>query len=291
MSLADPRTDRIASIVLFLAASVWGLYWLPLRALDAMGIHGAWGVVFFNFCPLIVLVPLLIRGRRQMLVRPGRVLFIGAATGLGLGLYSTAIVMAPVIRMTMEFYLTSVWSTIIGVVWLSERLDARRIAAVLAGLSGLGLLLSAPSSSAAAGLGMGDAMALASGILWALGAAGMKKWSDIPVVATATLQFLFAVLGGAFLGVAVLTAHLPPASTLVAAFPMAFSASTFLLLPSIYAIFWASRVLYPGRAAILMMSEALVATITASWFLPEEMLSPWQWVGGAIVLAACVIGR
>jgi len=40
-----------------------------------------------------------------------------------------------------------------------------------------------------------------------------------------------------------------------------------------------------------MMSEALVAVLSASWLLPEEMLSPQQWIGGAIVLAACLIGR
>ena len=291
MTTADPRAERMAPLVLFAGASVWGLYWLPLRALTDMGIVGAWGVVYFNACPLIVLVPVLIWGRKGMLARPGPVLFIGAATGLGMGLYSSAIVMAPVIRMTMEFYLTPVWSTLIGVLWLSERLDTRRILTVLAGLAGLGLLLSAPSGDALADFGRGDGMALASGVLWALGAAGMKRWPDVSVVATSTFQFVFAVIGGALLALLVLTAPFPAAGKLSAAFPMSFSASTLLLLPSIYAIFWASRMIYPGRAAILMMSEALVATLTASWLLPEEMLSPRQWIGAAVVLAACVIGR
>ncbi len=290
MTLADPRAERLASLTMFLAASVWGLYWVPLRMLSDMGIEGAWGVVYFNACPLIVRVPALIRGRRRGLALPGRALFIGAATGLGMGFYSTAIVMAPVIRVTMEFYLTSVWSTIIGVVWLSERLDARRIVAVLVGLTGLGLLVSGPSGASAT-LGLGDGLALASGLLWALGAAGMKRWPSIPVVASATFQFGFAVLGGAVLGVLVLAAPVPAPDRLAAAFPMAFSASTLLLLPSICAIFWAGRLVFPGRAAILMMSEALVAALSASILLPAEILSPWQWVGGIIVLAACLIGR
>ena len=291
MPVTDPRAERVASIVLFAGASVWGLYWVPLRTMTGMGIDGAWGVVYFNACPLIVLVPVLIWGRSQMLARPGPVLFIGAATGLGMGFYSSAIVMAPIIRMTMEFYLTPVWSTIIGVLWLSERLDSRRVVTVLAGLAGLGLLLAGGPSDPMASFGLGDGLALTSGILWAFGAAGMKRWPDVSVVATSTFQFGFGVLAGVLLAVLVLTAPFPATSSLVAAFPMSFSASTLLLLPSTYAIFWAGRMLYPGRAAILMMSEALVATLTASWFLPEEMLSPWQWAGAAIVLAACIIGR
>jgi drug/metabolite transporter (DMT)-like permease len=63
-----------------------------------------------------------------------------------------------------------------------------------------------------------------------------------------------------------------------------------LLLPSIMAIFWASRVLFPGRAAILMMSEALVATLSATWLLPEETMTALQWLGGAIVVLACLLG-
>ena len=291
MPVTDPRAERVASIVLFAGASVWGLYWVPLRALTGMGIDGAWGVVYFNACPLIVLVPVLIWGRSRMLARPGPVLFIGAATGLGMGFYSSAIVIAPIIRMTMEFYLTPVWSTIIGVLWLSERLDSRRVVTVLAGLAGLGLLLAGGPGDPMADFGLGDGLALTSGILWAFGAAGMKRWPEVSVVATSTFQFGFGVLAGVLLAVLVLTAPFPATSSLVAAFPMSFSASTLLLLPSTYAIFWAGRMLYPGRAAILMMSEALVATLTASWFLPEEMLSPWQWVGAAIVLAACIIGH
>lgn len=115
MPVTDPRNERVASVVLFAGAAVWGLYWLPLRALAGMGIEGTWGVVYFNAFRLVILVPVLIWGRTRMIARPGPVLFIGALTRLGMGFYSTAIVMAPVVRMTMEFYLTPVWSTIIGV--------------------------------------------------------------------------------------------------------------------------------------------------------------------------------
>jgi drug/metabolite transporter (DMT)-like permease len=71
---------------------------------------------------------------------------------------------------------------------------------------------------------------------------------------------------------------------------MAFVGSAMFLLPSILAIFWACRVLFPGRAAILMMSEALVATISATLLLPEETMTVMQWTGAAIVLLACLLG-
>ena len=291
MPLTDPHIQRRATLALFFGASVWGLYWVPLRELDRIGLEGGWAVALFNVCPLLILMPLVIWNRRTALTNLGPALFIGAATGIGLGLYSTSIVLAPVIRMTMEFYLTSVWSTIIGVIWLSEKLDLRRIVTVTMGLFGLFLLLTGGSDLPEMALGQGDVMAVASGMLWALGAAGMKRWPEAHVLTTSAFQFAFAVLTGVLLTLFLLSVPVPETAQMIAALPLSFAASNLLLLPSILAIFWACRVLFPGRAAILMMSEALVATISASLLLPEETMTGMQWSGGAIVLLACLFGR
>lgn len=289
--MTDARSTRLATLALFFGASVWGLYWLPLRALRDMGLSGGWSVVYFNFCPLLVLVPILIRGRRTMFRQLRAALFIGAATGLALGLYSTSIVLGPVVRMTMEFYLTSVWSSIIGVLWLSERADLRRWVTVMAGLGGLLLLLSAGSDDSAPSLGLADVLAVTSGIFWAFGAAGMKRWPGAHVAATTAFQFVFAVGGGAALQLFVLSGSVPSFGQFAAAFPLSFLASTLILLPSVYLIFWACRLLFPGRVAVLMMSEALVAVLSATMLLPTETMTGQQWVGGAIVLLACILGR
>lgn len=289
--MTEVRLDRLASIGLFAGASVWGLYWLPLREMNRIGIEGTWGVVYFNFWPLVILIPLVAWQGRKTMARPGPALFIGAMTGLAMGFYSTSMVLAPVIRMTMEFYLTSVWSTIIGVIWLSERLDWQRGATVIAGLFGLFLLIAGTSDAPAQALGLGDALAISSGILWALGAAGMKRWPGAHVLTTSALQFAFAVMAGAVLAFFMVSGAAPSAQLLLAAFPMAFAGSALLLLPSILVIFWASRVLFPGRAAILMMSEALVATLSATLLLPEETMTSLQWTGAVIVLLTCILGR
>lgn len=288
--MTDPRLQARASVVLVLGSSVWGLYWLPLREMNRMGIEGTWGVVFFNACPLLVLLPLLLWNRVNLWRNPGPALFIGAMTGVGMGIYSTAMVIAPVIRVTMEFYLTAVWSTVIGVLWLKERLDLRRVATVAAGLLGLFLLIAGASDEPGAALGFGDVLAVASGVLWAFGAAAMKRWPGEHLLATTFHQFLFAALAGAFLATLMIPGNAPAAGQLLGVFPIAFGGSVLLLLPSIMAIFWACRVLFPGRVAILMMSEALVATLSATLLLPDETMTLLQWVGGAIVLLACLLG-
>ena len=66
-------------------------------------------------------------------------------------------------------------------------------------------------------------------------------------------------------------------------------ASLCMVLPAIFMLFWASQVLSPARVGLLMMSEAVVAVITASLFLPHETLTGIQWVGGILIISASCV--
>jgi drug/metabolite transporter (DMT)-like permease len=276
------------SAVLFVAAAIWGLYWLPLREIEAIGLTGAWSVAFFNTLPLIVLIPFVIRDQKAQFRHLRAVAMIGLMTGIGLSLYASGLVYSSVIRVTLLFYLTPVWSTIIGVVWLGEELRPGRIAAIVLGLVGLWLLLMGTDATTQP-LNIGDLMALLSGVFWGFGAAGIKKWPEAPTAITAMGQFMVTSLFCALLALVVFGDDLPDSRVFLAALPVAFFASVLVLLPSVFAIFWASRLLFPGRVGILMMSEALVAIFSASLLLPEEIMTYRQWIGGAVILAACLV--
>jgi len=286
VSMKSPSNSP--SVVLFVAAAAWGLYWLPLREIEAIGLTTTWSVAFFNACPLVVLVPYVIWNRKTQARHLRAVVVIGLLTGLGLSFYASGLVFSSVIRVTLLFYLTPVWSTIIGVVWLSEKLRPGRIAAIILGLGGLWLLL-ATNDNLAQPLNIGDLMGLLSGIFWGFGAAGMKKWPEAPTAITAMGQFIVTSVFCAFLGLVAFGDALPDMGVFMDALPVAFLASVLVLLPSLFAIFWASRLVFPGRVGILMMSEALVAIISASLLLPEETMTFWQWVGGAIIITACLV--
>lgn len=290
---ATPNLNRVsrengASLALFFAASAWGLYWFPLREMEKVGITGTWGVAYFNLFPALVLLPYIFWNGRTQLLHKRKVLAIAIASGIGLGFYATSMVLSSVVRATFLFYLMPVWATIIGAFWLNERLTKGRYFAIGGGLLGLWLLLSG-SSTTDFPLNIGDLFAVLAGFLWGLGAASMKRWPEAPVAATSAAQFLIAVIFCMGLGVFAFPDSLPTMPQLKAAFPLSFGASTLILLPSIFVIFWASRIVFPGRGGILMMSEVMVAILSASILLPEETLSFQQWIGGATILFACVI--
>ena len=275
------------STLLFLAAAVWGLYWLPLRQIEALGLSGTWSVAFFNACPLIVMIPYLVWSRKTQIRNMRAVIWIAVLTGTGLAFYASGLVISTVIRTTLLFYLTPIWSTIIGVIWLSETLHRGRVIAIVLGLVGLWLLL-AGNGAETLPLNIGDLFALMSGVFWGFGAACIKKWPEAPTATTTTLQFVVTLSVCILIATLVFNEPLPALGVFRAAFPTAFIASTLVILPSVFVIFWASKRLFPGRVGILMLSEALVAILSASLLLPEETMTLWQWVGGGIIITACM---
>ena len=47
MNFSKP-TDAFASTAVLISAAIWGLYWVPLRYLESVGVAEAWTVVLIN---------------------------------------------------------------------------------------------------------------------------------------------------------------------------------------------------------------------------------------------------
>ncbi len=284
----DRQSDNGLSVILFLAAGVWGLYWVPLRILEAGGLSDAWSVAVFNACPLIFLLPYAFLTRRGLLPHLRNILLIGGLTGCALSFYATGLVASTVVRATVLFYLTPVWSTIIGILWLSERCERGRVVAIILGIAGL-VLLVAGNDDSTLPLNIGDVLALLSGILWGFGAAFMKRHPETPVGNTMTCMILTTALVSFGLGLFLFPDPFPNVAELANSLPVALPASTIVLVPTVYLILRIARRLYPGRVGILMMSEVLVAIVSASIFLPEETMSFVQWIGASAIILSCVV--
>ena len=287
-SMQSIRSESTLSLALAVSAGIWGLYWLPLRAIEATGIAGSWSIVFFNACPLLVMIPLV-------LLRPGNLrqllwptMLAAFMIGLAFTLYATGLVETTVARATLLYYLTPVWATIIGVVWLSERLTLARIVAIIVAFGGMSLLLSSGASGGFT-VNFGDICSVLSGVFWAIGVAALKRWSTIAIVPLTALIFLFTTFISALFAV-FFFADAPPAfAQLRTAFPTAALWSVFVLLPCFCIIFRVSQLLFPGRVGILTMSEVIVAIVSAAILVPEETMVPMQWLGAFAIVVAGVV--
>ena len=286
MQFANP-SNRFASLAVLIAAGIWGLYWIPLRYLAGLGVREDWAVALINIPAAFVALALFLWQFRSQLPHLGRGALIGVFMGLTVALFTIGLVLSSVVRVTLLFYLAPIWSTLIGSYWLKEEVTRGRWIAIAIGLLGLGFLVSQGGGQVP--LNIGDALGFLSGITWAVGGAMIKRYGEVPMPTLLLFQFclasVFALLFGALWSQGsgpslALLQQVAPASTVI---------SIGIILPSILIIFWAQKFLFPGRVALLMMTEVIVATLTASLLLPEEAMGMLEWIGACLIIGACVV--
>ena len=283
------KSDKILSFIIVVSSCAWGLYWLPLRSIEEAGIVGSWSIVFVNACPLLILVPLLLFNLDQLKIYPKPIFFAGFMIGAAFTFYANGLVETSVIRATLLFYLSPIWSTIIGIIWLKERLTIARVISIIIALLGLIFLLYNFDNQGNKALNFGDFSSVLSGLFWALGASILKKWSKVPILSLTTVVYFSTSILSILLAIIVYEAAIPSFSLIMENFVLAFTWSVIVLLPSFCIIFRISQILFPGRVGILMMSEVVVAVISAKIFLPEEQMFVLQWVGAIAILTAGLI--
>ena len=283
------KSDKILSLIIVVSSCAWGLYWLPLRSIEQSGIVGSWSIVLVNACPLIILVPLIFFNLDKLKKYPKPILFAGIMIGAAFTFYANGLVQTSVIRATLLFYLSPIWSTIIGIIWLNERLTIARVISIIVALIGLILLLYDFRNQETAMLNFGDFSSILSGLFWALGASILKKWSKLPIIPLTAIVYFSTTSLSILLAIIVYKAPIPSLALIGQNFSTAFIWSVIVLLPSFCIIFRISQILFPGRVGILMMSEVAVAVISAKILLPEEQMVILQWIGASAILLAGVV--
>ena len=281
-------SDNTVSFALIIGAAVWGLYWFPLRAIEGMGLSGSWSVVFINACPLIVLCPLFIFNYKKLLGNFQKTILASIMIGFAFSFYAYALLESSIIRATLLFYLSPLWATAIGVMWLNERITKARILSICIGLVGLFLLLS-QNDSINKPLNIGDLFAVLSGVFWAIGGSLLKKYPNISIIPLTTFLYIATTFISVIFAALFYMDPLPDIMVIKIALSTAIIWSVFILAPGFILVFMASKILYPGRVSILMMSEVIVAIISASILVPGETMVLIQWLGAIGIISAGLV--
>jgi len=274
-------TDTRAKIAVAAGAALWGLFWIPLRALDEAGITGSWATLAFYVVPTVLLAPLGL-ARVGRLRAGGRGLLTTAAlAAVSMVLYTEALLFTEVVRAILLYYLTPVWSTLLARILLGERVTRARLLGIALGLGGLWIIL-ADGAGIPLPRNAGDWMALASGLVWAFAAVRLKgeRAGAVEIV------FLYFVLG-TVLALAMTfvadgrTGAPPTLAAALAALPWLVPALALIVLPSTFLVLWGTRRLSPGLVGLLFMTEISVGAGSAALFAGEPF--------GAIELAGCLL--
>ncbi|WP_309666992.1 DMT family transporter [Tabrizicola sp.] len=280
------RTTTLATLFVLMTGTLWGLYWLPVRRLADLGLQGAWGTVAICLMAMLILAPFAWRGRDRLRRASGIGLASVALGGFAFALYSIGFLYGRVAIIVILFFLTPVWSTLIGRFVMGWPTSRMRIAALAVGLAGLLLILGADGEWPWP-RGLGEWLALASGILWSVATTGIRAKSDTGPGETA---FVFAA--GSALGALILAPMLEPLPAAISqpglTLAWALAAGGLWWGLSMAGLMWATARLEPARVGILLMAEVLVSATSAA-LIAGEHLGALEVAGGTLVVLAGVL--
>lgn len=159
------------------AGAVWGLFWIPLRALEDAGLHGLWITVVYFLVPTIGLLPVTLWRWRHVRAGGIQLQLTALISGGALLLYSTSIVYTDVVRAILLFYLTPVWATILARIYLGDRIKMIRIIAMVLAIFGM-LTIFGLGAQFPMPRNIGDWLGLAAGFVWAIAMVRIRQAED-----------------------------------------------------------------------------------------------------------------
>ncbi len=278
--------DMKPVLLAFLAATIWGLWWIPVRFLETLGLTGAAGGVAMN-AGAFVLCGFWIAARRRAPPLPLRGLLGAMLVGVAMTSFSAALNYSEVVRVILLFYLAPAWSKIIEWRFMGARWTWRTTLTLAASLLGAALVLGAGIGGD--GIAGGDVLAVASGMAWSVGASLIFTTGRADVgMLTLVTSFGAVLVGLPFVWFGGLGAGLTPGIAAGAGIGMLYA------LPIMVLTLWSAQRLSPATLTFLLTAEILSGTASGVLLL-DEPFSAMQGAGAALIVFAAMsevlIGR
>ena len=274
------------SIAVFITSGLWGLYWIPQRALEKGGLTGGWGTVSQYAIPLIVLTPWMIwkflKGKSTGLHLP----MIGLFFGGGIACYANSFLLTDVMRVFILFYLMPVWTTIFEFIIFKQKPKWQRGVSLFLALLGLWIVFG-KDGNLPFPVNVGDWLALLGGFLCAIGAIKLEEAKSEDITSLMYSFFFYGLLVTVFTSLIFSDSFgaFPEFASLVSMLPFLLILSLVFFIPSNIIILWSPSKIGAGLFSILVLSEIIFGTISAALLANE----PFGWretVGGLLMLIA-----
>jgi drug/metabolite transporter (DMT)-like permease len=268
------------------AATLWGVFWYPLRIMENMGVSGLWASILIYSATLIILLPGIWTNRSGFLQQPLILGMMGLAAGWANLGFLLAILEGNVVRVILLFFLSPIWTVLLGKLLLKEHMSILAWLSIVMAICGAVIMLWQPAdidiiqSTYAA-----DILAITAGFAFALMNVLIRKSGDISIL----LKMGPACLGVLFLAITgILTVH-PPAPVLTPAtlgFAMGIGGIGMLVMT--YTAQYGATHLPVHRSAVIFLFEIVAGAVSAA-LLTNEIVTPREWAGGLLVVLAAWI--
>jgi len=269
---------------LLFAASFWGVVWYPLRLLQEAGLNGAWQMLVAYGSAFLVLALLRWPGMAGMRGQEGKLALMAVAAGWTNVGFVLAMLDGSVARALILFYLSPLWTVLLGHFFLQEKLRPVTLLTLPLGIIGAVLMVWQPQDGIAT-LNWADVSAASAGLAFAITNVITR---DLQHLGTRqkTLVSWFGVIAVSGFMLLLGSEPFPHVALSVWLGNILLGAGGFLIT-TLAVIYGISR-MPVQRSAVILLFEILVGALSA-WWLAGENLSMLEWFGGGMIILAGLI--
>ena len=283
----NDNKNSFAVFGLLFGALCWGIVWYPYRIMSDAGVSGIVSS-FYTYCIAVILAALYFSKHwRGVFQLPLSIILLSLVAGWTNLSYVLAIIDGEVMRVMLLFYLSPLWTLILAHFWLKEETHLAGMIAIVTSLLGAYIMLYDPlvsgfpvprNTAEWLGLSSGFGFALTNvmtrkSVHVSLRAKSFAIWVGVIVVCLIAMPLMQVSL----LSPAMLT----PANWLVMLL------IAVLLIAATLFVQYGVTLIKATRASVLFLFELVVAAI-AAYFLTDETMNLYEWIGGALIVVASV---
>ena len=267
------------------AATLWGLYWIPLRYLENSGISGQWASLLIYAVAFFFVFPRFLKLRADFYASKTLYILLAIFAGWTNLAFVLALLEGEVVRVMILFYLSPVWATLLAFFILNERLKKRNIMALVLAIAGIFLISWHPEIEFTKSFDRADFYAVTSGVAFAISNILVRKIGGLShSVKMCSAWFGVMVLAGCGI---LLTQDSFPVVTLnnlLLIFVLGFPLMIIMTWTAQYAV--SNLPIY--LSSVLFLFEIIVGAISAV-MLANEFITIIQFIGIIMILGAGLI--
>jgi drug/metabolite transporter (DMT)-like permease len=269
---------------LLYGATFWGLVWYPSRTLESLGMQGAWLTLIAYATAYLAFTPFVRFSTIGLRRQPWEAMTLVVAAGWTNVAFVLAVLEGEVLRVLLLFYLSPIWTVLLGRWLLHEPLNRRTWAMLALGVGGALVMLWDPAVGRVP-LNRADLLAASAGLAFALNNVMTRRITGLGVRAKTHLAWLGVVIVSSVFAM-VQSPGLPQAPSVAWLGTMLLGVGGFML--STLAVVYGVTHMPVQRSAVIMLFELVVGAVSA-WLLAAEIVSIREWLGGALIMIAAVI--
>lgn len=284
--MSSTDSHRFYAVIAMLAgASLWGVAWYPMRLLEDGGLHGLWLSLLLYAVALTVSLPRTWRAIAEFKRSLALVTLLVVSGGWTNVAFILAVLDGNVLRMLLLFYLSPLWATLLGWLFLRERISRISLASLALAMVGAVVMLWNPEHGVPWPDGYLDWLALSAGLAFAISNTATRKLQQISVTAK-VLCIWIGVLLVTTIMVVVTSAPIPRIEFSIFAGAVALGVGGILVMTVL--VQYAVTHIPVHHSAVLALIE-LVAGAVSQQLLTDEVVSLREWIGGILIVVGAYL--